>query len=425
MFKPNVTDQTQETREHTSGDQPLGLNKRVLLVSSWAPPALGGPQNLYNIFSRIDGRRYAIFTSVVNELQSASHAGSRLPCRYYFYDEEKRDPSYFTRPGTPLLIKAARRIRRGVLLPGRIARIISTGLRLIREERVKLLLGVSDEGPALMLTFLLSKLSGVPYLLYFFDLYKGNDLKQPWKAIASFFEPLLFKRARRIIVTNEQTRDYYLERYPGGVYEVVHNSVAGELYRCVQSEYNPKPPYTIVFTGRIYWAQERSVRNLLRAVSAMDDLDIRCLIYAPNPPKELVAEYANHPRITFDVASHDQMPAVQGRADILFLPLSWHTKSPQIIATASPGKLTDYLIAGRPMLIHAPPYAFVSRYAREHRCGHVVDEENIAALQAGIKKLITDNGYARELIANARRMFHAHYDVGPNAMKMRELLDAV
>jgi hypothetical protein len=403
----------------------IGLNKKVFIVSSWAPPALGGPQNLYNIFSRLDGRQYVILTSVVNELQAASHGGFRLPCRYFFYDEEKRDPSYFTRPGTPLLVKAFRRFRRGVRLPGRIAHIISTGLRLIREERAELLLGVSDEGPALILTYLLSRISGVPYLLYLFDLYKGNDLKPPWKTIASVFEPLLFKQARRIIVTNERTRDYYQERYPRSVFDVIHNAVDGETYRTARTVYAPKPPYTIVFTGRIYWAQERSVRNLLRAVSAMDDPDLKCLIYSPNPPTELVKEYASHPRIRFDVASHALMPAVQGRADILFLPLSWETGSPQIIATASPGKLTDYLIAGRPILVHAPKDAFISRYAKTHGFAHVVDQEDDALLRAGITRLLSDVEYAKRLIANAIDTFYRYHDAGPNAEKMAALLNGV
>jgi len=408
-----------------AGHDLMGLKKKTLIVSRWAPPALGGPQNLCTLFSRIDGRRYAILTSVLNELQATPPAGSRLPCRYYYYDEEKRDPPRSGRPAASPFGAALRRAWRGCLLPARIARIISNGLRTIKEERIELLLGISDEGPALILTHLLSRISGTPYALYLFDLYKGNDLKQPWRSISDRFEPLLFKRARRIIVTNERTRDYYLERYPAGVFDVIHNSVDGSLYRVIPDAYDPKPPYTIVFTGRIYWAQERSLRNLLRAVAAMDDLEIRCLIYAPNPPKELVADYARHPGIRFDVASHDEMPAVQGRADILFLPLAWKTNSPAIIATASPGKLTDYLIAGRPMLVHAPPYAFVSQYAREHRCGHVVDEEDLAALQAGIRRLVTDLDYSRELIANARKTFHAHYEVGPNARKMTEILDAV
>jgi glycosyltransferase involved in cell wall biosynthesis len=407
----------------SSADNGHVLNKRVLIVSTWAPPALGGPQNLYNIFSRIDGHQYAIFTSIVNEFRATPHSGSRLPCRYYFYDDAERFPA--NPPGTPLFIKGVRKVRKGMMLLKRLSGIIRRGFRIIKDDHVDLLLGISDPGRALILTYVLSQLSGKPYALYLFDLYRGNDFPQPWKLISHLVEPLLFKHARRIIVTNERTKQHYMERYGRDIYDVVYNSVPSETYEAVRTDYNPKPPYTIVFTGHIYWPQERSVRNLLRAVSTMHDLSLRCLIYSPNPPKDLVKEYANHPGIVFDVASHADMPAIQSRADVLFLPFSWGTKSPDIISTASPGKLTDYLIAGRPILIHAPPYAFVSRYAREHHCGHVVDEENIQALQSGIKKLVEDTAYARELIANARRVFYANHEAGPNARKMCEILNAL
>jgi glycosyltransferase involved in cell wall biosynthesis len=402
---------------------PLTLKNRVLIVSSWAPPSLGGPQNLYNLFSRLDGASYAIFTSVANVMQGSAQMGSSLPCRYYFYDEEKRDARHCTKPGAPVL-RALKWIRQGVALPLRIVRIVRRGLRVIKDEDIDLLLGISDAGPALLLTMILSRFSGKPYLLYFYDLYKGNDDPQPWKVIASLMEPALFQGARRVIVTNEKTKQVYERRYtPSRPVDVVPNSVDGASYENLRTEYAPKPPYHIVFTGRIYWPQERSVRNLIRAVIEMEDLDIRCTVYCPNTPAGLVAEYAHSPRVVFDVAPHAEMPGIQSQADILYLPLSWNTKSPAIISTASPGKLTDYLIAGRPILIHAPEDAYISQYARAHMFAHVVDREDGALLKAGIRKLLYDTDYAKRLITNARNVFYRYHDAAPNAHKMAAILN--
>jgi len=63
------------------------------------------------------------------------------------------------------------------------------------------------------------------------------------------------------------------------------------------------------------------------------------------------------------------------RLDCLFLPLSWHTKSQAIIDTATPGKMTDYLISGSPILIHAPASTFLVKYARENNFAEIVDTE--------------------------------------------------
>ena len=191
----------------------------------------------------------------------------------------------------------------------------------------------------------------------------------------------------------------------------------------VQMSYNPKSPYTIVFTGHIYWPQERSVRNLITAVSEINDIDVKLLLYVPSPPQDLVETYKNHPKIKFDVAPQSEMPRIQSGADILFLPFAWRTPSPQIIATASPGKLTDYLASGRPILIHAPPYAYVSQYAKEYGFAHIVDKESIPLLQDGIRKLLQDHDYSRKLIKNARELFLKNHDAVKNAELLKKIIN--
>lgn len=403
----------------------LPLARKVLIVSSWAPPAIGGPQNLYHLFSRFPNDSYCLYTSEKN-FHLTEYEGTRLPGRYYFFDRPAGPPGLPPRAvGVPFFARAVRRWTLGLY---RLARsfllALREGRRIIQQERIEVLVGVSDYGFSLLLTFALSKLCRLPYALYLFDLYRGPPYPQPWQQFSHFFEPHLLRQAGCIFVTNPDTERYYRERYGKTLpLTVIYNVTDRQPYERLRTAYQPRPPFTVLLTGHIYWPQERSIRNLARAVATMPEQDVRLVLYAPTAPEWLRREFAGNPRVMFTAAAQTAMPTVQCRADVLVLALSWGTLSREIIETATPGKLTDYLVAGRPILIHAPPYAYVARYARERGFAHVVDEEDIGKLQDGIRKLLTDLPYARRLVTNALETFAANHDADVNARRFAEIIN--
>ena len=97
------------------------------------------------------------------------------------------------------------------------------------------------------------------------------------------------------------------------------------------------------------------------------------------------------------------MPEVQQKADLLFLPLAFEAPFPGLIRTSAPGKTGEYLAAGRPVLVHAPPDSFLAWYFREHDCGLVIDENNPARVAEAIERLLTDSSLQQRLSANAWR----------------------
>ena len=121
------------------------------------------------------------------------------------------------------------------------------------------------------------------------------------------------------------------------------------------------------------------------------------------------------------MAPPQKMPEIQTQANILFLPISWHTKSQTIINTATPGKLADYLISNRPILIHAPSSTFLTQYAKKNNFACIVDEENIEKLKNAIKTLLFDKIFAKRIIENAKTTFFRNHDANQNALIFQEL----
>ncbi|MBU1046013.1 glycosyltransferase [Patescibacteria group bacterium] len=410
--------------------------KKILVVSSYAPPAIGGPQNLYNLLRDFPKDRYFILTSFYNIDNLSAQKGTWLDGEYIFYDKPgatkeeriKTQEEKTIAKKSSLLNKLKHLARRSWLVRNiigipiivtQIFWIVRQGKKSVKEKQVDVLLGFSDYGPAMIGTYLLHKISKTPFRLFLFDLYKGNFYPFPGGFLSKIFEPKLFKRAEQIIVTNQGTKNFYINRYGeniGRKIVIIHNAAFPEPYLASQSEYQPSPPFSILFTGRIYWPQINAIRNLIQAVEEINDLDLKLDIYCPNPRDYLDRiGIKESEKIKISVAPPQDMPKIQSQADILFLPLSWRTKSNDIINTATPGKLTDYLVAGKPMLIHAPASTYLVKYAKENNCAMVVDKNEVEELKRGIKTLIENPELARQLIQNARKTFFANHDANKNA----------
>jgi glycosyltransferase involved in cell wall biosynthesis len=157
----------------------------------------------------------------------------------------------------------------------------------------------------------------------------------------------------------------------------------------------------------------------------VQDLPVKLDLYIPKANEIITAAVAGKNNIRITAAPQSEMPRVQSEATLLFLPLAWNTKAPDIIATATPGKFTDYLASGRPMLVHAPDYAYVSQYTKQHELGIVVDTNSVEQLATAIRNYLKNPSDGQRYVDNALRVFHENHDARKNAQKLTELLNMV
>jgi len=405
---------------------------KILVITIWAPPMIGGPKNLYNLFSRFPRDSYVILTSAnaIDPLSAAT--GSWLPGKYVYFDRKEGD--------RPSAEESSAGERDRVSLKGRMCiliqriplfgnalldamslllnlpRITRLARKVIREERITRLLGISDGGLALLGTYLIHKISGLSYSLFLFDLYRGNRLTCFTRAVARILEPRLIRNAEMVIVTNEGTGEYLRRRYGDSFrLEIVHNSAFPEDFGSLRMPPSGEPPHKILFTGNVNWAQEGAVLNMIRAMDLLRDLPVEFVLYCPQSTASIRNAVIGRPNVRLTSASQSEMPRVQCEADLLFLPLAWGTDAPDIIATASPGKFTDYLASGRPMLVHAPDYSYVARYSMKHGVGIVVDQNDVGALAGTVREFLRDPSRGSRYVENALNVFKAHHDARENA----------
>ncbi|MFA5722538.1 MAG: hypothetical protein WC940_03180 [Candidatus Paceibacterota bacterium] len=418
--------------------------KKTLLVSSYAPPSMrGAPQNIYNLFKNFDPSSYCFLTSYYNIDNLSAQKGNWLQGKYFFYDNFSFSGSFKEHPeitkeyqSRSALNKLKYLIKRSWVLGlfsglfiiiSQIIAIVRAGKKIIRKEKIEVMIGFSDYGPAMISTYLLHKITKTPYHIYLFDIYKDNFYPIfPANFLSKIFELKILNNAKKIIVTNEGTLNLYKREYGEEIENkiiIIHNSTFAEPYLSLHTDYSPISPYTIVFTGNIYWAQAKSLKNLIQAIEEINDLDVCLKIYCPNPKdylNKIGIRESNKVKIL--IAQPEKMPKIQTQADILFLPLSWHNKGQKIIDTATPGKLADYLISNKPILIHAPSSTFIVKYAKENNFAAIVDEENIEKLKVIIKRILTDYNFSKEIIENAKKTFFKNHEAKKNAKTLESLL---
>ena len=82
-------------------------------------------------------------------------------------------------------------------------------------------------------------------------------------------------------------------------------------------------------------------------------------------------------------SDHAQLLERLAECDLLYLPLAFADSgdlTTNALQYAFPTKSLDYLVAGPPILVHCPVHFELSRFFQEHRCAHVLNEGDPAAL---------------------------------------------
>jgi glycosyltransferase involved in cell wall biosynthesis len=367
---------------------------RFALVSNILPPGDSSHAAvIHRLLRDLDARHYCL-------ISSGSAGGSST------------DPGRLagTRHDLPPVPRLTRGYRMGLRLwrerlnfgVGVIARARAIA-RILRQEKCDAVV-VCTGGHEILdfpAAFLASRLTGTRFYAYLLDQYGHMVAHVLGKHIFARLEPMLLKRATAIIAPNECLRDELRRRYHVEAL-VIHNPCDLAEYDGPAKAETPRGDETrIVYTGSVGPLQFEPFRNVLAAMARLDRRNIRLHLYTAQSPARLESEGIRGPVVIHPPQSLSAMPAIQQGADVLFLPLALHSDYPDIVRTAAPGKIGEYLAACRPILVHAPPDSFLASYFRDHRCGLVVDRGDPAELAAALESLLSDPDLRSRLRARA------------------------
>lgn len=388
--------------------------KKLLLVAYYAPPApVGAGVAMYHLISKLSPETFCILTEERSLEELASPHEHRLNAPYYYYNSSRinpisaavsldhattntRTPNLFTRF---LLLCRKNPITRKIGQHGVVVRHISTivkaGNRAIAKERPTMIVAYSDTGPGLIASYILSLWHRVPLTLYFYDLYKGNNLSLAQHTFAMLFEPLMLRRARSIFVMNDLLREVYESRSGQKKVTTIYNSLPEHEHRAGGPLVEVAP--SIAYLGSIYWAQESALKDLIKAATLLKPIP-KIVLYTPYEKEYLtrIGIYESDHLVFTTCRPEDAVKELE-KYTLTFLGLSHTSPYQLLINTSSPVRLCDYLNAHVPMLIHAPADSFVVRHARTHDFGFVSTEPNPQMLATILKEGLSSDTRAQKV----------------------------
>ena len=344
------------------------------LVSHALPPSASGQAvTLWHLLRGVPAEGYCLMSGRDWEGSGAPGlASQRLPANYYRLPEE-----FVIRRGYRFGVNWA---RQGFNIPYGVARRARRIRRILEREGCRAVVACTGELLDLPAAYLAARGLGLPFYAYIFDHYSYREWYDPvMQAWARRIESKVFRRAEKVIAVNEVLRDDLRSQY-GVEPALIHNSFDIRPYAALADEpFEPRPDgeVRIVYTGAIYEAHYDAFRNLLAALERLGRPEVKLHAYTTQRAEEMAGRGIGGPAVVFHPhLSVAEMPGVQRRADLLFLPLAFESPYPDLVRTSAPVKFGEYLASRRPVLVHAPPRSFISWYCREHDCGLVVDESD-------------------------------------------------
>ena len=379
---------------------------KFAVLSYYLPPSPSGQAMvLYRHLRNLDPNSYCLISQVNYSPEAYPEAYSeRMPgkyCRFQFAPETGGRVPTESRFRLVRFLKGFQFFRSLVRLFYilRRAREITA---FVKREKCDAIVACTDTFYDLPAGALASRLTGTKLYAYIFDDYYYKWLDPEVLRLAQRLEPLALKRADGIIAPNEFMQDELRSRHDVEA-TIIRN--ACDVTECEE------PPdvgageghggIRIVYTGAVYEAHYDAFVNLVEALKLLGRADVKLHIYT-DQPTSLLEEVGISGPVVFHV--HDplsMMPEVQRGADLLFLSLAFNSPYPEVIKTSSPGKMSEYLAACRPILVHAPSDSFLAWYFRRHECGIVVDRLDPVELARAVERALGDEELRQRLSRNA------------------------
>ena len=401
--------------DHAEDGAPQRIRAKFAFVSNSLPPAWSGQSVVIGrLLAPLDPQSYCLITQQP-AASDALHWIASLPARRHQLPREAT-AKRLARPGAwPVTV-----------LGGLAATVFVRARRiadLARRDGCGAIVGATADLANLPASFLAARLIDARFYAYLFDSYEFQWIRPIDRWLARRLGNVMFRRAQGVIVPNDALRLEVEQRH-----HVQATIVPNPFEHLAPPAADPAPradgEVTILFSGAVYHVNAGAFRNLVAALALPGLERVTLHLYTAQSAEELAA----HRILGERVFVHPHVPPaeaalLQQRADILFLPYAFNSPVPEIIRTSTPSKMSDYLAAARPILVHAAADALVCDYFRAHRCGVVVDRDEPAALAAALAELLARPSLRAELASCARRRALADFDPDQSRSRFLSVID--
>lgn len=230
---------------------------------------------------------------------------------------------------------------------------------------------------------------------------KVGIFRHMWdRIIDKEFRNLLKLTNSRLCISDAMSEEYS-KRF-GGSWLSFHNPVMNERWIPFQKNtYTKGLVFKILYSGRIGNANINSILAFCELINELkrNGMSIVFSIYSPEYNLEKFRKYDDSPAILLNKPlKHDEMPELYSKFDLLFLPIDFDKLSIKFTRFSMPTKISEYMISGVPILIHAPEEIAIVKFAAKYNIAIISSKNGIGSLREILLDLI-NNDEARQKVA--------------------------
>jgi len=264
----------------------------------------------------------------------------------------------------------------------------------------------------------LNEMTGIPMAIHIMDdwpatIVKPGLLSSYWKKVIDREFRELIDRSVALMSICQAMSDEYEKRY-GRKWLSFHNPIDMTMWkgksRCSWEVNNP---IRIMYAGRLGDVNLSALSDICEAVSDLRSEGHSIVIDVRTPDRY------NHQTKIFEKYSfvevnpyirHEEMPQKLRSMDLLIIPLDFTAENIKFTQFSMPGKTSDYMASGTPILVYAPPQNALVTYAKDGGWGYVVGERDTQELKKAIKALVSDESLRERLGRKAIELAFKNHD---------------
>lgn len=279
-------------------------------------------------------------------------------------------------------------------------------IKLIENENITHVIGVYPDLDFLELARSASEKCKIKFYPYLHDtLVEGLSHKR-YKHMAKEVQKKIFNSSEKIFVMSEGMKDLYTQKYNIETIPILHSFSEN----IVKNNYENKLENSIFWGGSIYSINKETVKRIHKACI---DFNYKLTLSSANKKEKLVKmgfEYKNIKILPF--LSRDEYIKNISNQRALLLSVDWPDESSvhnDELATIFPTKTIEYLISGRPIIVHCPEEYFLSKFFIKYDCGIVINTRDFDKIKILIEKNLNDKIEINRIVENAfiaSKQFH-------------------
>jgi glycosyltransferase involved in cell wall biosynthesis len=302
---------------------------------------------------------------------------------------------------------------------GRLTARLTRWIEGFRPELVYTILGSNAH---MDLAMAIRQRFALPEVVHFMDDYPSANYRR------GLFAPFERARMRRILARHLRSATTrmgicsemctaYAKRY-GRSFVPFQNCVDVERWQPVvrRDSAVSGPGYRLLYFGSVLTnAQFASLSDVCNSVASLSrgGMRIEFQIVTPDSRDDgRRRSLERHPSIKVVAATENDQEffSTLAAADALVLPVNFDEHTIAYIRYSMPTKVPAYMASGTPVLVYGPRGVAQVDYAARESWGHVVSKRDPDALDAGLRRILTDTALRESLRMRAQEVAKANHD---------------